>query len=328
MIKVSIIVPVFGVEFFIGRCVDSLMQQTLSEVEYIFVDDVTPDKSMAVLEDTLSRYPKRMEHVKILHHQKNQGLPAARNTGLAVATGEYVFHCDSDDFVEPDMLEKMYLAAKAKDADLVWSDWYLSYQNKERYMKQPDYSSAEDALRGVLAGAMKYNVWNKLVRRSLYSDNGISFPAGFGMGEDMTMIRLLACADKVAYVPEAFYHYVKMNTGAMTAMWSEKHLKDLQHNVQQTVDFVLTQKGSAIDLYIAFFKLNVKLPFLISDDRNLYRLWQDWYPESNAFIWQNKDICLRTRVLQLMAGWHQFWVVWLYYKIVQQGIYSYILGYR
>lgn len=328
MIKVSIIVPVFGVEFFIGRCVDSLMQQTLSEVEYIFVDDVTPDKSMAVLEDTLSRYPKRMEHVKILHHQKNQGLPAARNTGLAVATGEYVFHCDSDDFVEPDMLEKMYLAAKAKDADLVWSDWYLSYQNKERYMKQPDYSSAEDALRGVLAGTMKYNVWNKLVRRSLYSDNGISFPAGFGMGEDMTMIRLLACADKVAYVPEAFYHYVKMNTGAMTAMWSEKHLKDLQHNVQQTVDFVLTRKGSAIDLYIAFFKLNVKLPFLISDDRNLYRLWQNWYPESNAFIWQNKDICLRTRVLQLMAGWHQFWVVWLYYKIVQQGIYSYILGYR
>lgn len=326
--QVSVIVPIYKVSAFIARCAESLMMQTLQDVEYIFVNDATPDDSMQVLQQILDRFPQRKEQVRVLVHEVNQGLPAARNTGFSVATGEYVFHCDSDDFVEPDMLEKMYLAAKAKDADLVWSDWYLSYQNKERYMKQPDYSSAEDALRGAMAGTMKYNVWNKLVRRSLYSENGISFPAGFGMGEDMTMIRLLACADKVAYVAEAFYHYVKMNTGAMTAMWSEKHLKDLQHNVQQTVDFVLTRKGSAIDLYIAFFKLNVKLPFLISDDRNLYRLWQDWYPESNAFIWQNKDICLRTRALQLMAGWHQFWVVWLYYKIVQQGIYSYILGYR
>ena len=136
--------------------------------------------------------------VKIIEHAQNKGLPAARNTGLAVAIGEYVFHCDSDDYVEPGMLEALYNVAKESCADYVWCDWLLSYDNSDRYMKQPAYDAPLEALKALLDGRMKYNVWNKLVKRSLYVDNNISFPAGHGMGEDMTMIRLAACATKVA----------------------------------------------------------------------------------------------------------------------------------
>ena len=97
--KVSVIVPIYKVERFIARCVTSLMKQTLQDVEYIFVDDATPDQSLSILQEVLVAYPERKKYVKILHHKDNQGLPAARNTGLEVSEGEYIFHCDSDDYV-------------------------------------------------------------------------------------------------------------------------------------------------------------------------------------------------------------------------------------
>ena len=86
MLSISVIIPIYGVEHFIGRCAESLMCQTLREgVEFIFVDDATPDGSIQVLQEVLDRYPERQGQVSILHHDVNQGLPAARNTGLAIA---------------------------------------------------------------------------------------------------------------------------------------------------------------------------------------------------------------------------------------------------
>ena len=172
--KISVIVPIYKVEPFIARCAKSLMEQTLTDVEYIFVDDASPDGSIAMLLKVLADYPKRSNHVKILTHTENKGLPAARNTGLAVAQGEYIFHCDSDDFVEPDMLDQLYRKATDIDADIVWCDWWLSFAKNERYMKQPEFHTPIDALKGMLSGVMKFNVWNKLIRRSLYVENKIN----------------------------------------------------------------------------------------------------------------------------------------------------------
>lgn len=188
--KISVIVPVYKVEKFISRCAKSLMEQTMDNIEYIFVDDASPDNSIQILKKVLADYPGRRDNVRILIHAENKGLPAARNTGLAVATGEYIFHCDSDDFVEKDLLSTLYETACRENADIVWSDYYISYPNNERYLKQPSYDTPEAALKGMLHGRMKYNVWNKLAKRSLYTDNNITFPAGYAMGEDMTMMFL------------------------------------------------------------------------------------------------------------------------------------------
>ena len=326
--KVSVIVPIYNVERFIGRCVKSLFEQTLKNVEYIFVDDATPDDSISKIKDLLNEYPGKIKCSYILKHEMNRGLPAARNTGLSIAKGEYIFHCDSDDFVEPDMLEKMWIRAKETDADIVWSDWFLSYGAKERYMLQPQFDSAEEALKGMLSGTMKYNVWNKLIKRELYINNHILFPEGHGMGEDMTIIRLFACARKVAYAQGAYYHYVKINSGAMTAAWSDRHLNDLKFNVSQTINFIYNKYGESLNTFLEYFKLNVKLPFLISDNITLYKLWDSWYAESNQYILQNKVICFRTRILQWMAWKKQYWYVWLYFKFVYQLVYSVILKYR
>lgn len=322
MIKVSVIVPVYKVEAFIGRCIRSLMEQTLQNTEFIIVDDCTPDNSISVAQKVIRDYPERKGQIRIIRHDINKGLPAARNSGLAVATGEYVFHCDSDDFVEPDMLEQLYQTAREKDADIVWCDWILSFGKNERYMKQPFYDTPMEALKGMLSGAMKYNVWNKLVRRRLYVDNRILFPAGYGMGEDMTMLCLFACAQKVAYVSGGYYHYVQLNSGAFSKTYSESHLKELRYNTDRMLAFLKGKYGDTLDWDMEFFKLDVKYPFLITDDKRKYELWKTWYPESNPYVKLNKNVSARRRLLQMCAVKKQFWLVYLYYKLVHKFFYG------
>lgn len=323
--KVSVIIPIYKVRNFIERCVCSLFEQTLRDIEYIFVDDASPDDSIEILRSCIERYPERKGQVTVLTHEQNKGLPAARNTGLAMAAGEYVFHCDSDDFVEKSMLEEMYDTAKEKDADMVYCDFYLSFEKNERYMSNPTYETAEDMFKlGLLGGNMKYNVWNKLVRRSLYTDNDIWFPAGHAMGEDMTIIRLAACAKSVAYVPKAFYHYVKLNANAYSATMSEKHKIDIRFNVDQTVEFLEKKFGQSLNKEIAFFKLNTKLPFLITDDENQYEVWREWWPEANKYICENRQQAFRTRIVQWFAAKGQFWAVRLYFQVVYKLVYGVI----
>ena len=115
--KVSVIIPFYKVAPFIRRCAVSLLEQTLGEVEFIFVDDASPDESRSILEEEIRNHPDR--NARILTHEVNKGLPAARNTGLAAATGDFIYHCDSDDWVEKDMLEKMYEAAGSTGADFI-----------------------------------------------------------------------------------------------------------------------------------------------------------------------------------------------------------------
>lgn len=324
--KVSVIIPVYKVEKFIGRCVKSLMEQTLRDVEYIFVDDASPDGSIAVLRNVLADYQERSNHVKILTHTENKGLPAARNTGLSVAQGEYIFHCDSDDFVEPEMLEKLYGYAVKENADIVWCDWYLSFENSERYMKQPAYDTPLEALKAMLGGAMKYNVWNKLVKLSLYINNDVRFPVGYGMGEDMTMMLLFAHAKKTIYFPRAFYHYVKLNTNAFSQTYSERHLQELQHNVATITNELEILFGNTLEQEIAFLKLEAKFPFLLSDDRKKQKLWDEWYPEANSYILKNRNISVRSRFVQWCAWKHLGVIVsmyrWLLNKIVYGIIYK------
>lgn len=320
--NVSVIVPIYKVEDFIEKCVESLMNQTLSDVEYIFVDDASPDNSIPILKKCINKYPHR--NIKIAHHNQNLGLPAARNTGLALATGEYIFHCDSDDFVELDMLESMYRIAKNQNADIIWCDWYLSFKSNERYMIQPEYKTPCDALKGMLAGNMKYNVWNKLIKRTLYTDNHINFPAGYGMGEDMTVIMLFSYAKRVVYLPKAFYHYVKLNSGAFSQTYSSNHLIELKYNVQRIESFLQMKYGDSFKEYIAFFKLNVKYPFLISNNQKWYDLWKLWYPEANPFIWKNRNISLRIRLVQWCACKEFYWLLKLYFVIIHKFIYGVI----
>ena len=317
--KISVISPFYKVAPFIERCAESLLKQTLQDAEFIFVDDASPDESRAILEKVIEKHPDR--NVRIVTHEVNKGLPAARNTGLAEATGDFIYHCDSDDWVETDMLEKMYKAAIDNQADFVYCDFWMQFEKSARYMVNPTYTDPEQMIKeGFLAGLMKYNVWNKLIKRSLY--DGLNFPAGHGMGEDMTIILAATKATRVAHVPEALYHYVKLNMNAFSNTFSERHLTDIQFNTARTLEGLKDWDVPEKDKYLSFFKLNIKLPFLLSGDKNQYRLWKEWFPESDKYVLENKHLPFRTRLVQWFAAKRLFPLVGLYDFLVNKVYYG------
>ena len=317
--KVSVITPFFKVAPFIERCAESLLHQTLEDVEFIFVDDASPDESHSILEAVIARHPER--NARIVTHAQNKGLPAARNTGLAEATGEFVYHCDSDDWVETDLLEKMVGKAEETGADFVYCDFWMQFEKSARYMVNPTYTNPEQMIKeGFLAGLMKYNVWNKLIKRNLYK--GISFPSGHGMGEDMTIILTATKATRVAHVPEALYHYVKLNMNAFSNTFSERHLTDIQFNTARTLKGLEDWNVNDKNKYLNFFKLNIKLPFLLSGDKNQYQLWKEWFPESDKYVLENKHLPFRTRLVQWFAAKRLFPLVGLYDFLINKVYYG------
>lgn len=316
MTKVSVIVPIYNVEKYFERCICSLFQQTLVDVEFIFIDDASCDDSINILYKYIKSFPSK--RVTIVKHESNQGLAAARNSGLNVAIGEYIFNCDSDDWLENNALEELYNIAKKTNADVTWCDWYLSYGKRDRYMKEPEFVDALGAIKGILSGTMKYNVWNKLVRRSLYQEHNINFPSGYNMGEDMTMIRIFAYAGKVAYVQKALYHYNKVNYTAYSNTYSDKHLEDLAYNANNTIEFLKKNFGNTLVAEIAYFKLEIKFPFLTNKDRKRNELWSVWYPEANDYILKNKSTSFHRKAIQWLALKRQFWLIRLYFMFVDK----------
>lgn len=325
MPKISVISPIYGVEAFIEKAAESMMCQTLDDVEFIFVNDNTKDNSIEILKSVIAKYPERSSQVKIINHSKNLGLPTARNTGLDVAVGDFVFHWDSDDYAENDMLETMYDYAVNQDADIVWCDWFLSFSSNERRMNQPDYSTSEDALKGMLGGGMKYNVWNKLVKRSLYEENRIRFPEGYGMGEDLTMILLFIYARRVYHINSAFYHYIKTNANAYTKGLKEEHFTSLKRNVEWLSDEIRKRTNTDLEAEIAFLKLESKYPLLVTTNKiSMYKLWNNWFPEANKFIAKNHNVSFRSRFVQKLAAKKLYWAVWLHYILICKIVYGII----
>ena len=143
MPKVSIIVPVYGVEQYIERCARSLFEQTYMNIEYVFVNDVTPDKSIIILNQVTEDYPQRSKDVKIVTHSTNRGVSAARNTGLAAATGDYLLYVDSDDYLCKDAVEQLVNKAEEKNADIVLFDTNVRTANGIKYEKV-NYTTKED----------------------------------------------------------------------------------------------------------------------------------------------------------------------------------------
>lgn len=321
MSEISVIIPVYKVSAYIEHCAENLMRQTFDDVEFIFVDDASPDDSRQKLEAVVARYPER--NVRILTHEKNSGLPSSRKTGSAVATGRYVYQCDADDWVETDMLEKMHKAAVDNDADFVYCDFFLTFGENERYMHNPAYSTPDEMLRkGFLAGDCKYNWWNKLIKRELLK--GVEYPVNhFKGGEDMVVIGILSRAHRIAYVPEALYHYVKTNAGAISEGFSDQRLIDIRYNASQAMKALEAYPGDLTE-DIALFKLNVKLPFLLSGDRRKYQIWKEWFPEANEYIFRNTELPMRTKLLEWCAAKDLWWIVRLYYSVVYKFIYGVI----
>lgn len=207
MPKVSIIVPIYGVEKYVERCARSLFEQTLDDLEFIFVDDCTPDNSIEVLLDVISNYPNRKEQTNIIHHEKNDGLPVARHTGLQAASGEYILHCDSDDWLDVRTCELLYNKAKTNNSDVVVFDIECTDgEHPISVIKAAKTENVHQFTKDMMYMRSSWSVVNKMFKRSVYDDT-ILYPQ-YGVGEDMGLcLQLIYFCKTMSYIPETFYKY-------------------------------------------------------------------------------------------------------------------------
>ena len=213
---VSVIVPMYGVENYIARCADSLFAQTYPHIEFIFVDDGGKDRTVEILRDLLAKQdPALQARVRIIS-KENGGLPHARKTGLDAATGKYVLHVDSDDWLEPAAVEKLVRKAEETEADIVVYDFWKEYPNRSKLDSEKDSSCADpDLFRHRLYTYDAYGyVWNKFCLLSLY--DGVFVPK-YAMHEDIVFSsQILFKARKVVHLKEGLYHYDRSVSASAT----------------------------------------------------------------------------------------------------------------
>ena len=201
MPKISIIVPVYNVEIYIDKCLKTLTEQTLRDIEIIIVNDGSLDKSEEIIEKYVKENPTKIKY----YEKENGGLSSARNYGLEYATGEYIAFLDSDDYVETNMYEEMYNLAKKENADMVECDFIWEWEyGKKIFDKRREYKTKEEMMKKPRVVA-----WNKIYKRKIINKYKIRFPEGL-IYEDMEFFyKLLPHLNKISYINKYFVHYTQ-----------------------------------------------------------------------------------------------------------------------
>ena len=225
MKKVSVIVPVYNVEKYIDKCLESLIFQTLDDIEIIIVNDGATDASKIAIQRYINRYPEKIIYVE----KENGGLSDARNYGIPYATGEYIAFVDSDDYVEKNMYEKMYELAKKENSDMVECDFYWEYEKKLKYDKGITYKGKKEMLVNARVVA-----WNKLIKTSIIKENNLEFPKGLRYEDIEFTYKLIPYINKVSFLKEPMVHYIQRdNSISNNQNERNKEIFDVLDNVIQ-----------------------------------------------------------------------------------------------
>lgn len=311
MPKVSVLVPVYGVEKYIERCARSLFEQTLDDIEYLFIDDCTFDNSIEILKNVLEEYPHRKNQVIIHRMEKNSGQAAVRKWGMLNATGDYIIHCDSDDWVDVTMYEKMFHHAIQHNSDLVICDYIISNGHKESekvFRKNISDCSRDAVFKRLLTSSALNPVWSAMAKRDLFED--MMFPVG-AMSEDKTiMIQLAWKAHKITYLPKTLYYYFLSETSILRTINKEaniKKFKQITDNRYILLNFFEKEKISIpqkqLDAFVFAGKTGLIDQFL--DDPQCKKLWEETFPMSLSRVLFNKYIPIRSRFNYLLTLWKQ-----------------------
>lgn len=227
--KVSILVPIYGVEKYIERCARSLFNQTYDNIEYIFVDDCTKDRSLKVLQSVIESFPNRKDQVKIVRHHENLGLAGARNTALDNATGDYIWHIDSDDEILPGSVELLCQKANESDADIVIFDVEHKLINGNTYI---EHSNIGDGRYGHYGAILERRTPVYLVAHFVKREIAVREDArpvkDINYGEDFLVTpRISFYASNISYIQKPLYIYHHANEGSYTNNMTRKNIDNL-----------------------------------------------------------------------------------------------------
>ena len=304
--KVGVVVPIWNVAPYIERCVESLMAQTLDDMQFVFVDDATPDNRIEILNAVLDRYPERKRQSMVVHHEVNKGLPTARKTGLEHINAEYVAHCDSDDWVDSTMYEKMYHKACSENADMVISEYYVG--DNAIHHRVP---SDSNMVRAYLQGKIPPYVWARLTRTEIYQR--VVFPKENYYEDWVQCVQLHTNCRKVVFLHELLYHN-RINSTSITKVNTysdkcEKNLRQCMANVKLVHDYVINNHlAKERDLvYMKTYTRNQLKPKLKL--RQGRRQYLHIYPEVNWIQFTCRYLP-REMKLEFIAIWLNLYPEW------------------
>ena len=276
--KVSIIVPVYNVEKYIHRCIDSILSQTFADFECILVNDCSPDNCPEICDN----YTTIDTRIKVIHKIQNQGSSLARKTGFENSSGDYIQFIDSDDWIERDMTEKLYTAALESDADITVCDFYKD--NEDNYTYEIQVIDTE-----ILFNNLGFEhccaVWNKFYRRKIISL--IEFPKE-GKYEDRVITQqALYYSKKICKIQYPLYHYCN-NPSSISHNVNILSFLEWRDNITYVINFLrnnlnerYSQKEKNINDYVNNFKLKVKKNKFHQKEKSLLK----FYPESKFIKW-------------------------------------------
>ncbi len=315
MPKVSVIVPVYNVEKYLAKCLESLVNQTLKDIEIIVVNDGSPDHSQDIIDKYVKKYPQKIKAFK----KKNGGLSDARNYGLKYASGDYISFIDSDDWVEPNMLLEMYNKAIKNDFDIVVCNMEFFYEDNDNNVEFKAALFNQINKRSLMISSS--NACNKLFKRELFKHN-IQFLKGRLYEDLATSPLLFLYADKVGYIAKPFYHYLQRKGSIMNSKNISPKLDDIFF-VMKYLNDEFTKRGFKEEyspeleyLYIEHLLLSASLRYLDYDKKlvydkikeNIIKIIKKKYPKwrRNKYYGERN---LKYKMVCNLIYYQQFWVI-------------------
>lgn len=279
---VSVIVCVYNAQDTISRCVDSVLGQSLPDFELIIIDDGSIDGTRSIV-DSYAESDIRV----VVVHQSNQGISIARQIGIQRASGLFSLFVDADDWIEYDMLEVLTNNAKSTGADIVFCDFYEENEKGVFYWKQQPASEDSSEVMEQMLMQLHGALWNKLIRKELYTRSGTEFVKGLNFCEDeYIIIRLLRFGCKVSYVGRALYHYDKnANASSYTNQWNSRTAEEYELFIQSCAPYFDTPLLKQI--------LNERIASII---KKLTHAPTDRYSENKAFFLRHKTSLLHSKM--------------------------------
>lgn len=311
---VSILVPIYKVEKYIAKCLDSIFHQTYPEIEYVFVDDCSPDKSLAILKSYIDKKNIDKSKITIISHLENKGIATTRNDLLDNAKGKYVLFVDSDDWIEADMIEQMVTASEGGTIDIVGCDYTKDNEDAKRTFHYENYSNdCEENIFRLINYNIGPTMWKILVRKELFND--IRFNPDIEIGEDyIASIKLYYYAKNCSNVHKYLYHYVQYNINRYSNQIS-KSISDHINAVTSVEDFLVS-----VGLYSERFqnelklrKFNIKRYYLFPPLIN-YKKWKTTFPESDR-MWRYIKYTKKEKILYWLSEKHLFSIIRLFKSI-------------
>lgn len=235
---ISIVVPIYNAEKYFARCLKSLFEQDYLNIEYVFINDCTPDNSMNILNDILEEYPMRQKKTNIIHNKKNKGIAETRNIGVAVATGDYILFVDSDDYIDTNMVSRLCEVAIENDTDIVLCNQILIESVKGNDVLNISYTDKREYLNKVLHGQFPCCIWGKLIKKALFVKHSVAAMPGVNHGEDLqVMIPLYYYAHNIN-VADTTYFYNKFNASSYTNTLKTEGIVSMIKSYKMVADFL------------------------------------------------------------------------------------------